>query len=124
VFRARRGDFAAGEERRTGFADGAALVALVARCSNDLTQAALSLMPEIAAVLARLAALPGAYLSRMSGSGATCFALFADRAAANRAAGLLTAAEPGWWVRAGALLSEAPPVRRAAQMIPSEKIML
>ena len=45
-------------------------------------------------MLDRLAALPGAYLARMSGSGATCFALFADRDAAERAAATLAAAEP------------------------------
>ena len=71
-------------------------------------------MPEIGTVLDRLAALPDAQLARMSGSGATCFALFADRAAAERAAALLEGAEPGWWVRAGALLSAPPPVRPAA----------
>jgi 4-diphosphocytidyl-2-C-methyl-D-erythritol kinase len=111
VFRSWRGNFAAGEQRRTRFSRGADLVALVARCRNDLTEAALRLTPEIATVLARLAALPGAYLSRMSGSGATCFALFSNRAVADRAAAFLAASEPGWWVRSGALLSSPPPVR-------------
>jgi 4-diphosphocytidyl-2-C-methyl-D-erythritol kinase len=46
----------------------------------------------------------------MSGSGATCFVLFADRAAAERAATTLSRAEPDWWVRAGALLAGPPPV--------------
>jgi 4-diphosphocytidyl-2-C-methyl-D-erythritol kinase len=36
----------------------------------------------------------------MSGSGATCFALFADRRAAVRAARALARARPDWWVRA------------------------
>jgi 4-diphosphocytidyl-2-C-methyl-D-erythritol kinase len=112
VFRARQDAFAAGERPRTTFADAVALIGLLRQCRNDLAAAALRLMPEIATLLERLAALPGAYLARMSGSGATCFALFPDRSVAERGAALLTAAEPGWWVRAGALLSAPPPVRR------------
>jgi 4-diphosphocytidyl-2-C-methyl-D-erythritol kinase len=41
----------------------------------------------------------------MSGSGATCFALFADRATAERAGALLAAAKPGWWHAAGSLVA-------------------
>src|SRR5579884_2266770 len=59
--------------------------------------------PQTAAVLDALAALPGALLARMSGSGATCFALFPERAAAERAARRLAAEHPGWWVKAGRL---------------------
>ncbi|HZT50558.1 MAG TPA: 4-(cytidine 5'-diphospho)-2-C-methyl-D-erythritol kinase, partial [Stellaceae bacterium] len=51
----------------------------------------------------RLASLPGVLLARMSGSGATCFALFADRLAAERAGLALAAAMPGWWCAAGTL---------------------
>jgi len=114
VFRARQGDFTTGQVVRATPRDAAGLFELLRQCHNDLTDAAVSLMPEIAALLARLAALPEAYISRMSGSGATCFALFADRAAAERAAALLAAAEPGWWVKAGALFSGPPAVRPAA----------
>jgi 4-diphosphocytidyl-2-C-methyl-D-erythritol kinase len=114
VFRARRGDFTTGEQPRSAPHDGSALLDLLQRYGNDLTEGALSLVPEIAAVLARLAELPGAYLSRMSGSGATCFALFADRRAAERAATMLAAAEARWWVRAGALLSGAVSLRPPA----------
>ena len=68
---------------------------------NELTEAAIALVPEIAAVLSTLAGLPGALIARMSGSGATCFALFADRAQAEAARAALAAAEPGWWCAAG-----------------------
>ena len=112
VFGARQDAFSPGERPRTTFADAVALIGLLRECRNDLAAAALQLMPEIATLLERLAALPGAHLARMSGSGATCFALFPDRAAAARGAALLTAAAPGWWVRAGVLLSTPPPVRR------------
>ena len=115
VFRARQGNFAAGEQPRDATRDAEALIDLLRHCRNDLTEAALGIMPDIATVLARLAALPGVHLARMSGSGATCFALFPDRAAAERAVTLLATAEPRWWVRAGALLSGAPPVRPAAK---------
>jgi 4-diphosphocytidyl-2-C-methyl-D-erythritol kinase len=108
VFRARQGGFTAAALPRLSPRSATALLDLLRQCRNDLTQAALGLMPEITAMLDRLAALPDAYFARMSGSGATCFALFADRAAAERAAALLAAAEPGWWVRAGVLLSAAP----------------
>jgi 4-diphosphocytidyl-2-C-methyl-D-erythritol kinase len=77
--------------------DAAGLAAVLALCINDLTEAARELVPEIDAVLDRLAHLPGALLARMSGSGATCFALFADRAAALAAGKTLALAEPGWW---------------------------
>ena len=72
---------------------------------NDLTEAAINLAPEIGGVLARLARLPGALLARMSGSGATCFALFRDRAAAQEARAALAAAEPCWWCAAGGLIA-------------------
>ena len=62
---------------------------------NDLEAAAISLVPEIAEVLALLRRQLGADFVRMSGSGATCFALFADAAARNAAA----AAVPGQWWR-------------------------
>lgn len=72
---------------------------------NDLTCAAIGLVPEIGAVLARLARLPGVLLARMSGSGPTCFALFRDRAGAEDAEAALSASEPGWWCAAGALVA-------------------
>jgi 4-diphosphocytidyl-2-C-methyl-D-erythritol kinase len=70
---------------------------------NDLTGAAIGLVPEIRAVLTRLARLPGALLARMSGSGASCYALFPDRRAAEAARAALAAAEPRWWCAAGEL---------------------
>jgi 4-diphosphocytidyl-2-C-methyl-D-erythritol kinase len=68
--------------------------------SNDLERPAIALAPVIGDVLAALRALPGCRLARMSGSGATCFALFSSRFAAARGARALKVAQPGWWVRA------------------------
>lgn len=67
---------------------------------NDLEAPARALLPRIGEVLDAIAALPGARLARMSGSGATCFGLFDDAEAAARAADLLGEAHPDWWVRA------------------------
>jgi 4-diphosphocytidyl-2-C-methyl-D-erythritol kinase len=54
--------------------------------------------------------LPGALLARMSGSGATCFALFADRGAALAGHAAFRRAKPEWWSAAGALLTGPPPI--------------
>ncbi len=75
---------------------------------NDLTEAAIGCVPEIAALLAALARLPGALIARMSGSGATCFALFADHRAAAQARAALAGAEPGWWSAAGSFVAGKP----------------
>ena len=114
VFRRRSGVFSQAGRFEPMPADAAGLAAALASRRNDLTEAAVALVPEIGAVLDRLAGLPGALLARMSGSGATCFALFADRAAALAAGRALAAAEPGWWTAAGALLAAPPAVDESA----------
>ncbi len=84
--------------------DAAELVALLRERRNDLTGAAQELVPAIGEILAALAATPGALLARMSGSGATCFALYAAAHEAEAAAQALAAANPRWWVKAGNLI--------------------
>jgi 4-diphosphocytidyl-2-C-methyl-D-erythritol kinase len=81
----------------------AAALELIAAHPNDLEAAAIGMAPAIADVLEALRALPGCQLSRMSGSGATCFGLFLSVRAASAAAKVLRAAHPRWWVRASAL---------------------
>lgn len=71
---------------------------------NDMEPAAIRLLPAIAGVKAALAVQPGCLLARMSGSGATCFGLFAAEDAAQTAARALTAQQPGWWVAAAPIL--------------------
>ncbi len=71
----------------------------LAASRNELEPAAAALAPEITAVLERLRAIEGCLLARMSGSGATCFGLFADPGQARAAAAAISAAEPGWWCR-------------------------
>lgn len=64
---------------------------------NDLEGPARAIAPVIGEVLDLLAAQPGTTLARMSGSGATCFALFDEDAHCAAAARAL--ARPGWWVQ-------------------------
>ena len=71
--------------------------------SNDLEAPAVALKPVIADVLSTLRRLAGCKMARMSGSGATCFALFSSVAAAREGAKILRGKYPDWWVRAGAL---------------------
>lgn len=85
------------------FAGAAECIGWLAHQRNDLQAPALALAPVIGAVLAALAAQPGCLLARMSGSGATCFGLFATAAEAEAAGKALAAAQPGWWVGAGYL---------------------
>lgn len=67
---------------------------------NDLEAPACTIAPEVQDVLGWLGARPGLDLARMSGSGATCFALFVDDDARDAAA----AACPGdWWHLASTL---------------------
>ncbi len=106
VFRARSGPFDAPATLPSRFADAADLAGFLATTRNGLEAAALSLCPPISAVLAACAALPGALLARMSGSGPTCFALFATVAEAEAAAALLRQSKPGWWAWGGGLYRE------------------
>jgi 4-diphosphocytidyl-2-C-methyl-D-erythritol kinase len=72
----------------------------IARGRNDLEEPAIELEPAIANVLAVLRKLPDCRLARMSGSGATCFALFDSYRTASAAARRLRVGYPTWWVRA------------------------
>jgi 4-diphosphocytidyl-2-C-methyl-D-erythritol kinase len=65
---------------------------------NDLEAPAIALAPAIAEVLAALRIFPSCRLARMSGSGATCFALFSSAAQSAAAAEILRAKFPQWWV--------------------------
>jgi 4-diphosphocytidyl-2-C-methyl-D-erythritol kinase len=81
------------------------LAAFVAMMRNDLEAPAQRLAPVISQVKAALSAQPGCRIARMSGSGATCYGLFADPLAAAAAATALRLAEPGWWIAAAPLRS-------------------
>ena len=85
-----------------------AVAGFLAACRNDLEALAIALQPAIAEVLAALRSAPETLIARMSGSGATCFAICADAAAARRLGSNITAAHPGWWVQACRLAGSRP----------------
>lgn len=104
IFKAlERKDNAPMPDRLPAFADAAALCDWLATQRNDLQAAAQAIAPQITQTCAALAALPDCLLARMSGSGATCFGVFATGQAAAHAAQRLSGAQPDWWVRAGRL---------------------
>jgi 4-diphosphocytidyl-2-C-methyl-D-erythritol kinase len=70
---------------------------------NDLEAPAIRIQPLIGDVLSALGGSDGVMLSRMSGSGATCFAIYREAASAQRAAEQIRRDHPGWWVHAGVL---------------------
>jgi 4-diphosphocytidyl-2-C-methyl-D-erythritol kinase len=80
------------------FKDVSVLVDYLRGTTNDLEHPATEISPVIADVLREIASLPGALLSRMSGSGATCFAIFETRRQAQHCAAELGKTHPGWWV--------------------------
>jgi len=106
VFKARQGGFSPAPKLPEAWADADAMVADLRACTNDLQDAAIGIAPVIGEVLQVLADLPGAKLARMSGSGATCFAMFATPAAAEAAAAQIT--QPGWWCWGGGLYQPPP----------------
>jgi len=100
VFAARRGDFSPERPSARPWTDLASFAAALAERGNDLTEAAVSLQPVVGEVLAFLRRTNAVHVA-MSGSGATCFALYATIDEAQRAASLVPAA---WWHHAGTLI--------------------
>jgi 4-diphosphocytidyl-2-C-methyl-D-erythritol kinase len=83
---------------RGRFSDTADLLRFLETTRNDLEEPARRIQPVIGEVLKALCALPGALMARMSGSGATCFAIFADDDCCQRAADRLKQSHPDWWI--------------------------
>jgi 4-diphosphocytidyl-2-C-methyl-D-erythritol kinase len=80
-----------------------ALIAALRKGRNDLEAAACLLAPVIGDVLSVLGAAPGCRLARMSGSGATCFALFKDCRSVSRAKKAILRTHSSWWAKTCAL---------------------
>jgi 4-diphosphocytidyl-2-C-methyl-D-erythritol kinase len=78
-------------------------VDVLATVPNDLEAPAMRIEPVIGEVLEALRASAGVKLARMSGSGATCFAIFGEITDARAAAEIICRDHPGWWVHAGTL---------------------
>ena len=108
VYRALDEDIAAGkgtwgDDRPAlpaAFGDASEAIRFLARCRNDLEGPAARLVLEVAEALALVRGQPDARLTRLSGSGATVFALCEDAEAAERLREGLSRLRPDWWVRA------------------------
>jgi 4-diphosphocytidyl-2-C-methyl-D-erythritol kinase len=107
VFKSRAPVFSQPARWSDGIGDADGLARRLAARANDLAPAATLLAPQIATVLAALAAQRGCLLARLSGSGATCFGLFARAEAAEAAADAIGQAHPSWWARPCRLLQRA-----------------
>ncbi|MFC3441231.1 4-(cytidine 5'-diphospho)-2-C-methyl-D-erythritol kinase [Sphingobium rhizovicinum] len=90
--------FAGWDRQDRGPLDAGSLDALVRIGRNDLENPAIAVAPVIADVLAALERTQGVVLARMSGSGATCFALFETDDALAQAADAIRWTHPAWWV--------------------------
>src|SRR5690606_41160622 len=112
VFQARSGAFSPPGGPFAPCADAAALAEALALRRNDLTQPAIRLKPQIRVVLDALGAAEGCLRARMSGSGATCFRLFADSELAVRAAAAIAGAHRSWWVCATRLIGDTSTLGR------------
>ncbi len=105
-------------DRESDLRDRATFIEVLRGWPNDLEPPAKTLCPEITQVLEQLDRLEGRLIARMSGSGATCFALFPTVASAEVAARQLRqdceremrGTIGKWWIQAGRLLSEPLPV--------------
>lgn len=98
VFAGRTGPFSDLAPFAAAPTDASALARLLAGRGNDLRASAEALAPVVAVALAALAATPKALYAQMSGSGATCFAIFAQPAEAEAARALIGAEHPDWWL--------------------------
>jgi 4-diphosphocytidyl-2-C-methyl-D-erythritol kinase len=93
-----RSDLDPMQEPLPRFSDAATLAAWLALQRNDLESAAMKVQPTIATVLASIGSTGRCLLARMSGSGATCYGLYASAADAARAAAQLRSERPDWWI--------------------------
>ncbi len=100
VFRARTGPYSSSPHQTLVWPTATSMAVALAELGNDLEPPALVVAPAIGSVLAVLRSLPNCLHAQMSGSGATCFALFNDPDEAQFGAAMLPAA---WWRSAGLL---------------------
>lgn len=103
VFKARQGSFSHIIDWPESFSDLESFLEALACRANDLQAAAIALSPCVQDVLGTLDDLPGCVFSRLSGSGASCFGLFATLEGARRGEAALAATRPDWWARAAGL---------------------
>jgi 4-diphosphocytidyl-2-C-methyl-D-erythritol kinase len=106
VFRARDGDYSPEAILPPAWSTAGDMANDLRRMTNDLETPAMRLLPAIREVLRAISDTSGCLMARMSGSGATCFGLFASATDADRAAREL--ARPDWWCWGGSLEGVTP----------------
>lgn len=107
VFARRSGPFGKAARFKDAPRDAEELAAVLNARDNDLTKAAISLLPVLGDVLGALEETNGNLLRRMTGSGATCFGLYAEEKIALEAAAALSEDHPQWWIEATPFGTEA-----------------
>jgi 4-diphosphocytidyl-2-C-methyl-D-erythritol kinase len=105
VFKARNAAFSSPAPLTDATSDAVHLAKALASRRNDLMEPAIRLLPVVGDMLDALGTEKDCLLARMSGSGATCFGLFADKTTAEDAARHLSAEHSAWWVAAAPLIS-------------------
>jgi 4-diphosphocytidyl-2-C-methyl-D-erythritol kinase len=101
VFTRFAGAFEKQEPAPHSFTDIAGLVRYLSVRQNQLQGAAALMMPEIQTILDSIENTNGCLLARMSGSGATCFGMYAHAEQAKIAAQYLTQRFAGYWIEHG-----------------------
>lgn len=104
VFKAREPIFTPAAPLTAPPRDARELAAQLAERRNDLAPPAIRLAPVVGEMIGLIEQTDSCLLARMSGSGATCFGLYADQASAECAAAALMAQRPNWWVSAAEIL--------------------
>ena len=104
VFKARQGPFSRPVREPVEFDSIGDLANQLALNDNDLTQPAILIEPVIKAVLAALESANDCLLSRMSGSGGSCFGVFEKEGQAVKAAADIAKRYPGWWIKTAKLM--------------------
>ena len=84
---------------RPNFKDADQLIEFLSSLKNGLTDVSTQLLPEVKSILDLIMAQEGCKLSRMSGSGSTCFGIFTDRGKAIEASKNIAALKPEYWVK-------------------------
>lgn len=105
VFAARSGPFSNVKVWPETVGDVAAFADQLGACGNDLEGPARALAPQIDDVLAAIAGSADCLLARMSGSGATCFGIYAGQEQAEAAATAMAAEQPAWWISAAPMIT-------------------
>lgn len=100
AYLSRIGDFSKTIENKiTQFNNVEEFISFLEQQNNDLYQGCLSLVPSLKDVIALINEQQDCLLSRMTGSGATCFGLFKNYELAQNAANIILSKNPNWWVK-------------------------